>query len=589
MKNRPLKTALIITLLIAAAFVCWRAGGALWTYGIGLVLGIGAAQIFYALRSTRSAPRAHVPEPGTGPLDNPLPRALEKAVSNESASVDASVLGAQYRHKQRLGFEQIIDSILDDFIKVIRAHLDVHTAAVFFPSVDGGFRLRRFSSRSEHINANAVIYPGVGVIGGFIKDGLRQLNLQEIVSDSMTLYYYTRDAGIRSLMASPIVADGIERGTIIVDSTEKKHFSDEDHAYLAAIASMLGRTVYYTYLHNEHRLSHLRLVSMSSIEKDFFLHLDLDSVLNKMIEIIPFALSCDRLSISLRHESGNKAMVHRAWGEQTDGLEGTVFSFDEKSLSALVYTKNISFFRNYSADHYEYRYHPDEPPCREMASFLAVPFGVEKCIGTILVESRRSDAFTETLRELLSRLATSAGLAIEKIEVLEQAQALATHDGLTGLINHRHFQSLLKDEAGRARRYGEPLSFALGDIDFFKKLNDSYGHPFGDVVLQGVSALLQESVRDRIDIAARYGGEEFALVFVKADTDQASDRLEKIRSQIESMVFRTDQGTEVKVTMSFGLSSLSESIKTTDALIKRADKALYRAKENGRNRVEILL
>ena len=104
--------------------------------------------------------------------------------------------------------------------------------------------------KSEFVNKDAVIYPGVGVIGSFLKDGLKQLKLTDIVTDSMTLYYYKKDAGIRSLMASPIIADDVERGTIIVDSTEKDNFTDEDHSYLSTMADLLGQAVYNSYLYN---------------------------------------------------------------------------------------------------------------------------------------------------------------------------------------------------------------------------------------------------------------------------------------------------------------------------------------------------
>jgi diguanylate cyclase (GGDEF)-like protein len=520
--------------------------------------------------------------------DIPLPRSLEEQVNEQTATISAEVLGAQYRHKQRQEFEQTVDTMLDSFIKIARARLDAFTIAIFFPSNDGGYKLRRYQSPSEHINAQATIYPGVGVIGSFLKDGLRQLKLQEIVTDSMTLYYYTKDAGIRSLMASPIIAGGSERGTIIVDSDQKKHFSDEDHAFLTTLAGLLGQTIYQAYLYNEQKLSHDRLASMSTIEKDFFTHPDMDAILDKMVEIIPFAIACDRLTISLKNEDGKSAVVQRVWGASGEGLLNLAFPLDNSNLISLVYQKNLCLFRDYSRSHYEVRYAANEPTEQELSSFLAYPFGVQECSGTLLLESFRPNAFSEEHHTLLRRLTTSAGLAIEKLRLLERANALATHDGLTGLFNHRQFQSLLADEVSRVKRYNDPLTLVLCDIDFFKRLNDTYGHPFGDLVLKGVSARLQESVRDRIDVAARYGGEEFALVFVKTDLASALQRTERIRESIENIPFRTEQGETVHVTMSFGLARFGEHAKSAEALVKRADKALYKAKENGRNRLETL-
>jgi diguanylate cyclase (GGDEF)-like protein len=524
-----------------------------------------------------------------------LPRAVGQEVSDEVAHVNVSALGAQYRKEQWNAVEKTVDDILDVYLQILRNRLDGHTIAVLFPSKDGGYRIRRFYSKSEHVNNEAVIYPGVGIIGSFLKDGLKQLNLHEIVTDSMTLYYYKKDAGIRSLMASPITAEGVERGAIIVDSTETKHFSDEDHAYLTNVAKLVGSTVYNAYLSTEHRLEHNRIASMSLIEKDFFQNLTIDAILDRMVEIIPFAISCDRLTISLRGPEKNLAVIRRAWAAgnddeakvETDGFKDKCFSLDDKTLISLVYARNMSLYRDFVEDHYETRYYEGEPQSGDLASFLAFPIGVDMCKGAFFLESARKNAFSNSNRDLLARLATSAGLAIEKLQLIEQANALATHDGLTGLINHRQFQAMLKDEITRAIRYNDPLSLVMCDIDFFKKVNDTYGHQFGDVVLREISAKLKEKTRDGVDFVARYGGEEFALVLVKTDGSTAVDTVERIRQHIEQYLFKGPHGEDIHITMSFGIAVYKEHAKQIDTLIQKADKALYRAKETGRNKVEL--
>lgn len=525
-----------------------------------------------------------------------LPQDISREVSEEVSQVNVSALGAQFRKDQWNATEKTVDGILDTYIQVLRSRLDGHTIAIFFPTSDGGYRIRRCFSKSEHINHEAIIYPGVGVIGSFLKDGLKQLNLHEIVTDSMTLYYYKKDAGIRSLMASPITAEGVERGAIIVDSTETKHFSDEDHAYLSSVAQLVGSTVYYAYMSTEHRLEHKRIAAMSSIEKDFFQNLTIDAILDRMVEIIPFAISCDRLTISLRGPDKNLAVIRRAWGaagdEADDGADvkefkDKCFSLDDKTLISLVYARNMSLYRDFVEDHYETRYYEGEPRGGGLASFLAFPIGVDMCKGAFFLESSRKKAFSNSNRDLLARLATSAGLAIEKLQLIEQANALATHDGLTGLINHRQFQIMLKDEITRAIRYDDPLSLTLCDIDFFKKVNDTYGHQFGDVVLREISTKLKEKTRDGVDFVARYGGEEFALVLVKTDGQNAVETVERIRQHIAQHVFKGPHGEDIHITMSFGIAVYKEHAKQIDTLIQKADKALYRAKETGRNKVEL--
>lgn len=551
----------------------------------GLAIFITLISLFYKKSSHQS--KQPVEQQNSDPAKSALVVASEKQVSADTAVVQISTLGIAHRRGEWQSIESQVDQLIDNCIKIIRSHIQAHTIGVFFPTADGGLKLRRYFSNSEHINKDAIIYPGKGVIGSFLKDGLKQLNLQEIVSDSMTLYYYNQDVGIRSLMASPISAGSAKRGSIIVDSTDKNHFSDEDHAFLSVIASVLGTAVYNTYLYTEHKLEHTRLAAMSSIEKEFFKDLSLNSILDKMVQIIPFAVPCDRLTISLISDCGTFATIKRVWGTESEFFLDKKFSLREKTIASLGYSKNICLSRNFSKDHYEVRYFDDEPKEPVFNSFLAVPVGVDTCKGLLFLESLQHDTFGEWSHDLLARMATSAGLALEKILVYEKVNNLATHDGLTGLNNHREFQQILKDEITRSIRYNDPLSLVICDIDYFKKVNDTYGHQFGDIVLKSVATTLDNSIRQGVDAASRYGGEEFALVLVKADQNSAFETAERIRQLIASKHFRGPAGEDVQISMSFGIAVYRQHAKHIDELIKKADKALYRAKENGRNRVEI--
>ena len=577
------KTKPVIGAVLLLCAIFYFAGGNVSRIGVPVCLSLSFLILLFPSRLLKTK-KKHV---DLLPVESAFPRDSQKQVNDEIGVVQVSSLGSAHRKKEWQQIETIIDDILDTSIKLVRSRINANTVAVFFPTLDGGFKLRRYSSLSEHINKEAVIYPGVGVIGGFLKDGLKQLNLHEIMSDSMTLYYYNKDAGIRSLMANPIIAGGAERGTIIVDSINKKHFTDEDHAYLSLISSILGQAVLSTYLYVEHKVEHVRLSAMSSIEKEFFRNLSLDIILDKMTEIIPFAITCDRLTISIKDETGNSASILRTWGKDSETFNKRSFSLKERNLAALTYSKNIVLSRNFSKEHYEIRYFDDEPRDEDFSSFLAVPVGVDACKGMILMESTERDAFGESCRELLSRIATSAGLAIEKIMIFEKARDLATHDGLTGLFNHREFQQILKDEITRSIRYNDPLALVICDIDFFKKVNDTWGHQFGDTVLKGVSNHLANSIRQGVDTASRYGGEEFALVLVKTNQESAAETAERIREQISAIQFRAPTGEDVHVTMSFGIAIYRQHARHIDELIKKADKALYRAKESGRNRVEV--
>lgn len=154
----------------------------------------------------------------------------------------------------------------------------------------------------------------------------------------------------------------------------------------------------------------------------------------------------------------------------------------------------------------------------------------------------------------------------------------AVQDGLTGLWTKRHFMSEARMAIEASRRYGEPLSLIMVDIDHFKKVNDTHGHVAGDRVLQGVAEILLRKVRG--GSAFRYGGEEMAVLLPKSDVAAAAAVAERLRAAIEA---RKIAG--IKVTASFGVAQLDEPVVDPPSFVERADRALYASKENGRNRV----
>lgn len=173
-------------------------------------------------------------------------------------------------------------------------------------------------------------------------------------------------------------------------------------------------------------------------------------------------------------------------------------------------------------------------------------------------------------------------------EALDKIREMAATDELTGLFNRRHFFERLKVEMNRAKRYGHPLSCVILDLDHFKRVNDTHGHPAGDSVLRSVAQVLQSNCRSA-DVLARYGGEEFIGILPETTIEGAASMAEKIRMAIESMSVAIAGGQEIRITASLGVASLQQSGVAEmgeDELTRLADQALYRAKTAGRNRVE---
>jgi len=185
---------------------------------------------------------------------------------------------------------------------------------------------------------------------------------------------------------------------------------------------------------------------------------------------------------------------------------------------------------------------------------------------------------------LLRTIADKASYSIENAKLFEQTQKLSLTDQLTELFNMRYFLNFARLEFERIRRYERTISVAMVDIDFFKKINDTYGHDMGDQTLREIAARIKNSVRT-VDIVARYGGEEFVILMPETGLNEAYKIAERVMCIIANSPIEI-KDVVISVTVSLGVAEIDKSTKSLDELIKRADQALYNAKTNGRNRVE---
>lgn len=174
------------------------------------------------------------------------------------------------------------------------------------------------------------------------------------------------------------------------------------------------------------------------------------------------------------------------------------------------------------------------------------------------------------------------GVMQENEEARRQLELLATTDALTGLFNRRHFMPLAEAEIARAQRYGRPICVGLADLDFFKRINDSYGHGAGDTVLQAMAGVLRQVLRQS-DSVCRYGGEEFAFIFPETTLAEAAQLGERLRTCVAEAAVELGDGERLRYTLSMGVADASGC--SLDQALRLADEALYEAKHQGRNRV----
>ncbi len=224
----------------------------------------------------------------------------------------------------------------------------------------------------------------------------------------------------------------------------------------------------------------------------------------------------------------------------------------------------------------------------QAGELLWIPlYAEDRLLGCLSVDEPKNGASPtlETVRSL-EIFANQAVSAIETARSYNEAREQSVRDSLTGAYNHRHFQEVLQRELGRAERVGRPLTVIMLDIDDFKSINDRFGHPVGDAILQGIVAEIRSEVRGDMDLLARYGGDEFALVLPETPASEALLVAERVRRRVDERLFRMPDSREVlRATVSIGLATYPEDATEKRNLVERADAALYRAKHGGKNAV----
>jgi diguanylate cyclase (GGDEF)-like protein len=303
-------------------------------------------------------------------------------------------------------------------------------------------------------------------------------------------------------------------------------------------------------------------VSLHRIGQTFASNLDRQALLELALQtaIDGAQASCGRLSV---RETPDQSLTEFGSSGSLIGFEAAVHQAERNALN----TRGVGEART------------DDRYVTSVA--LGLLADTQRAHGVITV-GRLGRPFTDDDRDLLRSLASQTTLALENVELHHQVQRQAVTDELTGLANHGRFQELLTAESEQVRRYEHPVGLIMLDIDNFKSVNDTYGHPQGDVVLKHVARVLRQNSRDA-DSPARYGGEEMALILPHTDLPGSHAIAERVRTAIEALhIPRLDADGILRVTASLGVAASTDGDKET--LIAEADAALYTAKRGGKNR-----
>ncbi len=479
-----------------------------------------------------------------------------------------------------------VEAAMAGAMEVAEAALRSHTCALFLLSADDRtLLLRECRSGSDHVSREP-LPAGEGVLGSVLsRQGTVRLS-----GDIRSATYYEDGTRPRALVAAPLVdrRGGHVRGVIVADRLEDQPFGEADENLLTRVAAELFRAVESERIlvglqaeRDEKELFYGAIEQLNRMSKT-------QEVFDAAIDVASRIVQLDFGAVTLyepeevrRPHRVVKAVTSSPQGFQVSELEGLRFSAHTGLVASAV--RHGSALPGLGERLDRLRVFDEGTRLKGLGSIRVFPLrSGDQTMGTLVLGSRRLGSFEGDASRQLEVIALQVADALLRARLFEQTERLASTDGLTGLHNHRTFQSRLDEQLLLARRHGKKLSVVICDVDRFKSVNDAHGHPVGDLVLRGVGRVLAGEARGT-DLVARYGGEEFAVVMPETDGEGALVIAERIRTRLEQTVFPTEAG-PLRVTLSLGIATFPDDGAEKARLIEVADGCLYHAKRSGRNR-----
>jgi len=473
-----------------------------------------------------------------------------KALKEERYSIDAETL---YRR----------------FVEFTFATLEVNTVVLFLLSGKKVLRQVAICSKAETVNKYTALAPGEGLVGYLARQRKPAL-ITDLGTDAERLGYYQEAPEVNSLVAAPVESAGTNYGIIVADA--KRLLTGYEQGFLTQVASLIAADIELAAAYEERHREAMRFSGLYELAENLLTGISRDELISRSFELVKELFTPDAIGFARISEEGKAEVLRYEGGE--DFVDGFRFEHD-RSLVAMA-AKHTGFLKQRDMSKPGlYRMGPGEKVPAN-CTFFGIGFAEDKSThGVLWLEKEQVDAYSEREGKILGFTATLLSAAFLRVRYQEELSRLARLDGLTGLLNHRSFQEELEKHMAESGT----LALFIVDIDHFKKVNDNYGHPVGDMVL----AKIAEVIKDK-GIAARYGGEEFALIVPDIMSQQMLGRGEEILAGIRRAEVHIKEGT-IKVTASVGAAFYPTDFKTREELIRAADAALYQAKDGGRDRL----
>ena len=462
------------------------------------------------------------------------------------------------------------DEEIGQLLLTLKKAVFADSANLFVPT-DNGIGLR--CSTEEK---GSIIITGKGEIGCCLTEK-RTFAAGEAEEKKIDLGYIKKSGKTTSVMAFPVNAGPTAIGVLTADSARYHAFGSVEQETGRMFSSQMEKVLERERVYLQIKREHLGLKVLSEESSKMLSSLDAGVIARTLCEGAERIVQAGIIFFSA--EDGKFRLLHHTGEAASDKLYDLRGTFVSHIMDVFVANRQPGGL----ADVSDCRMPILPFKVTDIKAIAVIPLLYEKSVlGLFAAYGGRKDFIDNAQLHILKVMCNQASASLANARLHAAIEKMATTDGLTGLNNHRVFQEKLSAELIRSGRTGKPVSLLLTDIDFFKKINDTYGHPVGDQVLKGVSAIIRETVRT-IDIPARYGGEEFAIILPETDAEGALQIAERLRKTIGEQTFTAD-GKTFRITISMGIAVLPGDAKTKEELIEKADQALYHAKHNGRNR-----
>lgn len=397
--------------------------------------------------------------------------------------------------------------------------------------------------------------------------------------------YYAERPRIGAVCATPLLDHGQPRGLLVVDRESSEPWTRDEEETLAGAAHFILRAI-------ENERVFVQLERAKVEQGKLYRAANALAAATTEAQVIEAGVngarefaSFDFAVVTLFDRTSNEHEICAVSGDGAKELVGQRFRHNSGLVSMVVANRHALPYRgDYDPARQVVFTRRLNPPA--MPSLLVLPLLVhDRALGTLVLGSKRRGAFGDAVRPTLEVLASHVAVSLANARMLERLEQMATMDGLTGLFNKRALSEIGVQKLKSALRFRKALSLLVCDIDHFKKVNDTYGHDVGDIVIKGFADVLKRVKRDT-DAVGRFGGEEFVVVCEETDERGARQLAERIRAELEATTFHSGLG-PLKVTCSIGIAPFPDAGENWDALFKAADEALYASKRGGRNRVSV--